>query len=148
MTSLGGKITREPIYLRIYRKNFFDLTLVDLPGLTYVESLGPFISAIYKDFIKNSNSIILYVTSAMTDLVTGQSIELIDEFDREWERTMTIVTKVDARDSKFYQKFQVIDRGLGGFCVRNRTTDEIDQGVTYAEVLERERVLLCDADFS
>jgi len=147
MTAMGGKITREPIYLRIYRQNFFDLTLVDLPGITYVEGLGPFISSIYEEYIKNPNSIILYVTSAMTDLVTGQSIELIDKHDSEWERTMTIVTKVDARDSSFYNKFQVVNRGLGGFCVRNRTQDEIHQGVSYAEVLEKESALLSDPDF-
>lgn len=84
MTQVGGQISREPIYLRIYRQNFFDLTLVDLPGLTYLQGLGPFIQSIYSDFIQNPNSIILYVTSAMTDLVTGQSIELIDKFDKEW----------------------------------------------------------------
>lgn len=60
---------------------------------------------------------------------------------------MTIVTKVDARDSSFYTKFQVVDRGLGGFCVRNRTTEEINRGVSYAEVIEKERVLLSDPDF-
>jgi len=51
MTQVGGQISREPIYLRIYRQNFFDLTLVDLPGLTYLQGLGPFIQSIYSDFI-------------------------------------------------------------------------------------------------
>ena len=147
MTSMGGRISKEPIYLRIYKQNFFDLTLVDLPGLTYVDGLGRFIANIYEDYIANPNSIILYVTSATTDLVTGQSIELIDTHDKDWQRTMTIVTKVDARDSSFYQKFKVVDRGLGGFCVRNRTTDEIHQGVSHAEILQKERVLLSDPDF-
>ena len=40
---MGGKISKEPIYLRINKRDFFDLTLVDLPGLTYLEGLGPFI---------------------------------------------------------------------------------------------------------
>ena len=57
---------------------------MDLPGITYMEGLGPFISSIYAEYIQNPNSIILYVTSATTDLVTGQSIELIDKFDEEW----------------------------------------------------------------
>ena len=35
MTQVGGAISKEPIYLRINKKNFMDLTLVDLPGLTY-----------------------------------------------------------------------------------------------------------------
>ena len=98
MTSVGGRISREPIYLRIYKQNFFDLTLVDLPGITYLQGLGPIISSIYVEYIQNPNSIILYVTAASTDLVTGQSMELIEKYDKEWERTMTIITKIDCRD--------------------------------------------------
>ena len=35
MTEVGGAISSEPIYLRINKRGFMDLTLVDLPGLTY-----------------------------------------------------------------------------------------------------------------
>ena len=126
LTEMGGKISKEPIYLRILKQDFFDLTLVDLPGLTYLDNLGPFITSLYDDYIKNPNSIILYVTSASTDLVTSQAIESVDRHDSEWERTMTIATKVDCRDSSFTEKFKKVDRGLGAFCIRNRTKSEVD----------------------
>ena len=42
----------------------------------------------------------------MTDLVTGQSIEFIDKYDSEWQRTMTIITKIDARDQNFLTHFR------------------------------------------
>ena len=71
MTSEAQKISKVPIYLRIIKKNFFDLTLVDLPGLTYIDGLAPQIEALYTEYITNPNSLILYVTSATTDLVTG-----------------------------------------------------------------------------
>lgn len=121
MTKSGGKISKVPIYLRINKKNFFDLTLVDLPGLTYVEGLGDLIKDLYADYIKKPNCIILYVTSAKTDLVTGQAIEFIDRYDPNWDRTMTIVTKIDGRDENFLNNLNLVDRGLGAVCVRNRT---------------------------
>ena len=101
MTNANQKIIKEAIYLQINKHNFFDLTLVDLPGITYMNGLAPLISSMYVDYIKNENCVILYVTSAKTDLVTGQSMELIDKNDKEWQRTMTIVTKIDGRDESF-----------------------------------------------
>ena len=88
------------------------------------------------------------MTSAKTDLVTGQAIELIDKYDADWRRTMTIITKIDGRDSKFINNFKIVDKGLGAICVRNRTQDEVEQGISYAEVLQKERILLSDPDFN
>lgn len=112
-----------------------------------MEGLGPFIQSLYADFIQKENCIILYVTSAKTDLVTGQAIEFIDKYDPEWQRTMTIVTKIDGRDENFLNNFNIVDRGLGALCVRNRTQRELDDGTSYDEVLQKERVLLQEADF-
>ena len=53
LTCVGGKIQKIPIYLRIYKKNFFDLTLVDLPGMTYQDGMGPIIKNLYIDYITN-----------------------------------------------------------------------------------------------
>ena len=148
MTAMGGKICKEPIYLRINKRDFFDLTLVDLPGLTYLDGLAPFIAGIYSEHIQNQNSIILYVSSAKTDLVTGQSMEIVNKHDPEWNRSMTIVTKIDGRDSNFINNFRLVDRGLGAFCVRNRTESEIKSGISFSDVLEKEKLCLKDEDFS
>ena len=63
----------------------------------------------------------MYVTSAKTDLVVGESIELVSKYDSEWQRTMTIVTKIDGREENFVNNFHKVDNGLGAYCVRNRT---------------------------
>lgn len=148
MTQVGGKISSEPIYLRINKHNFFDLTLVDLPGLVYVDKLGPLIKGLYEKFIKNPNAIVLYVTSATTDLTTGQSMEIIDDIDSEWQRTLTIITKIDGRDGSFTNKFRTVDKGLGAICVRNRSQAELNEGISFNEVLNREQVILADPDFA
>ena len=148
LTQVGGKISKVPIYLRINKQNFFDLTLVDLPGLIYTDGLGPFIQSIYADYIQNPNSIVLYVTSATTDLVTGQSIEFIDQYDSEWQRTMAIITKIDARDQNFLTHFRQVDKGLGAICVRNKTKAENDAGISFNDLLGRESVILAEEDFT
>ena len=84
----------------------------------------------------------------MTDLVTGQSIEFIDKYDKEWQRTMTIVTKIDGRDANFLNNFRLVDRGLGAICVRNKTQSEIVAGLSYSDVLVKEKMLLSEEDFT
>ena len=99
-----SKITSTEIYLRIFRKNFVDLTLVDLPGLYYGDGMTETIKNIYTSFISNSNSIILYVTAAVSDLNTGESLEIARKHDPEIKRTLTIVTKIDKREPLTFKK--------------------------------------------
>ena len=70
-----GKLSASPLFLHIYKRDYVDLTLVDLPGLTYKENLGPIILSMYENFISaeqgKENSLILYVASAASDLTTG-----------------------------------------------------------------------------
>ena len=91
---------------------------------------------------------LLYVTAATTDLVTGQTIEFIDTHDPDWERTMTIVTKIDRRDENFINNFKLIDKGLGAYCVRNRTQGELNRAIPFSEALQLERAILSEDDFS
>ena len=61
---------------------------------------------------------------------------------------MTIITKIDGRDSNFLNNFSLVDKGLGAICVRNRTQDEINAGASYNDVLQRERTVLSEEDFA
>ena len=66
-------------------------------------------------------------------------MSFIDQHDSEWQRTMTIVTKIDRRDENFLSNFRMVDRGLGAICVRNRTQAENEAGSTFDDVLAKER---------
>ena len=131
MTQVGGAISSEPIYLRINKRNFFDLTLVDLPGLTYENNLGPFIENIYTKYIKKQNAIVLYVSPAVVDSTTGQSMTLIDREDPGWTRTMGIITKIDFRSENFTYNYEKVNKGLGAFCVRNHTFKEVESNLSF-----------------
>ena len=119
LTSGVCKISAQPIYLRVYKDEMPDLTLVDLPGLYYGDNMASFIKSMYDTQIKNSNSIILYVTAASTDLTTGQSLEIARSHDPEIQRTLTIVTKVDRREASIFRKnLSEVNTGLGAILVR------------------------------
>ena len=124
------------------------MTLVDLPGLTYESGLGPFIENIYTKYIKKENAIILYVTPAVVDSTTGHAMSLIDKEDEGWQRTMGIITKIDSRSENFQHNFKMVNKGLGAFCVRNRTHKEVLAEMGYDEALEMERRVLVDEDFT
>ena len=87
------------------------------------------------------------MTSATTDLVTGESMMLVDNCPNGWQRTMTIITKIDGRDENFLANFKLVDKGLGAFCVRNRTQKEISDGLSFAGVLAEEQKVLTLDDF-
>ena len=133
--------------MRIFKRDYVDLTLVDLPGLYYGDNMAPFIKNIYESHISNSNSIILYVAAAVSDLTTGQSLEIARNHDPEIKRTLTIVTKIDRREQSTFQKqLAEVNVGLGAVLVRHRTQDEVEKNLPFNELLERERLALSERD--
>ena len=133
--------------MRIFKRDYVALTLVDLPGLYYGDNMAPFIKNIYESHISNSNSIILYVAAAVSDLTTGQSLEIARNHDPEIKRTLTIVTKIDRREQSTFQKqLAEVNVGLGAVLVRNRTQDEVEKNLPFNELLERERLALSERD--
>lgn len=61
-------ISKVPIHVKITKHNNIDLTLIDLPGLTYLKQgdveLSEHIKEIIKTYIKNENCLILMVAPA------------------------------------------------------------------------------------
>ena len=122
---------------------------MDLPGLYYGDNMAPFIKNIYESHISNSNSIILYVAAAVSDLNTGQSLEIARKHDPEIKRTLTIVTKIDRREpSTFAKQLVEVNVGLGAILVRNRTQDEVEKNLPFDQLLEREKLALSERDLS
>lgn len=67
----GTMLVSRPIYLTVYNEDMIDLTLIDLPGLTYENQ--HFIETnekIIKEYISRESTIILLVTSSTQDLYT------------------------------------------------------------------------------
>ncbi len=52
MTVGFQKIVQTPIHLKVFRKNYIDLTLVDLPGVFYGEGTETLIKNIWKFYVE------------------------------------------------------------------------------------------------
>ncbi|PKA63028.1 Dynamin-related protein 4C [Apostasia shenzhenica] len=134
-TEIAGSqkgISDEPITLVVQKKGVPDLTMVDLPGITRVpvsgqpENIYEQIAAIIMKYIRPQESIILNVLSASVDFPTCESIRMSQQVDRNGERTIAVVTKVDKSPDGLLEKVTSNDVGIGlGYvCVRNRIGSE------------------------
>lgn len=127
--TLSEKLVKEynkpivdiPLHLTIYQENSVNLTLIDLPGLTYAGSLIGAIRGMVTKYIQNPDSIILQILPSTQDLTTSEAIELSRQFDESRERTLVVVTKIDRAEKNFFKELDEIPPGLGYVCVRNRT---------------------------
>ncbi|XP_002965423.2 dynamin-related protein 4C isoform X2 [Selaginella moellendorffii] len=125
-------IVNKPISLHITKPGAPDLTMIDLPGITRVpvhgqpEDIQEQIKKIIQEYISPKETIILNVICSTVDFPTCESILMSRQVDREGERTMAVVTKVDMSPKDLKEKVMadVVGIGLGYICVRNRIGDE------------------------
>ena len=121
------------------------MTLVDLPGLYYSEKV---MTAKIKDmwirYIQNQNAVILYTMPCTNDLDTGEALALARDVDPTAARTLTIVTKIDMREAHFVDQIKEMSEGLGVVCVRNRTAQELSDGVDFKQIRELESQIWLD----
>lgn len=96
-------ITNEQIVLKVYTR-LYDLTFVDLPGITKVavgdqpEDIDEQIHKLIMSYVKQSNSIILAVVPANTDPSTCECLQIAKKLDPDGSRTIAVVTKLDLID--------------------------------------------------
>lgn len=143
-------ITDQPIVLNVYSKRMYNLSFVDLPGLTKVpiggqpQDIEKKIKDLILHFIKNPNSIILAVVTANTDPATSESLHIAKSVDPNGHRTLAVVTKIDIMD-KGTNAFEflcgeVIPVKLGIIGVVNRSQKDINQHKTIEQSLEAEKI--------
>ena len=97
-------ISKKPISLKVYSPHVLNLTLVDLPGLTKVpigdqpSDIEDQVREMILDYIRPSNTIILAVTPANQDLANSDALKLARHVDKEGDRTIGVITKLDLMD--------------------------------------------------
>ncbi|KAI9478394.1 MAG: Dynamin central region-domain-containing protein [Benjaminiella poitrasii] len=128
-------ISKMPINLKIYSTNVLNLTLIDLPGLTKVsdqpQDISVQIKTLVLDYITKSNSIILTVTPANSDIANSDSLKLARQVDPAGKRTIGVLTKLDLMDAGTNalniltgKSFQFLFK-LGVVAVVNRSQQDI-----------------------
>ena len=98
----SNEISSTPIEIFVYLKNAFNLTLIDLPGLTKIPlcnqpaDIEEQIIDIVTPYL--IDTFILAIVPANIDIATCESLKLAKKFDPENERTLGVVTKIDLMD--------------------------------------------------
>ena len=96
-------IIDSPIIMTVYSKNVPDLSLVDLPGITKIpikdsdhpEDIERITKNLIRKYIQDSRTIILCVVMGNVDVSTSDAIQLAREYDKNGERTLCALTKLD-----------------------------------------------------
>lgn len=133
------------------------LTVIDVPGIfrsadefTTKEDQNLVLKMVRR-YIKNDRTIILAVLPANVDVQTQEILDLAEQYDKEGERTLGILTKVDLceeRSSKIPVCNLVLGKKkplrLGYYLVRNLGGDE-DETV---DVAQKEAELFAEAPWN
>ena len=99
----GGNIVNDPIKLRIYSNDCPDLTIIDLPGITRIDVRGQknieqITTGMAAHYCKDPKTIILCVIPANQDLAISDGLKLAREWDKNQQRTIGVITKIDIMD--------------------------------------------------
>lgn len=146
-------ITHEQIILKVY-SDTFDLTFIDLPGITKVpvgdqpENIDEQIYDLILKYVEQPNSIILAVVTANTDPSTSESLQIARKMDPQGLRTIAVVTKLDLIDKGTLQDTteflcgEKIPVKLGIIGVVNRSQKDINDNKSMEDTLKSEREFL------
>ena len=147
-TGSNKGISSKPIRLKIYSPSVVNLTLIDLPGMTKVpvgdqpSDIERQIRNMVLEYITAPKSIILAVTPANTDIANSDALQMACEVDPEGTRTIGVLTKLDLMDEGTNAVDvlcgQVFPLKLGFIGVINRSQQDIINGSSIAQALERE----------
>ena len=144
-------IVDQPLILTIYSNSCPDLTLIDLPGITKIPLSGTDQSQDIEKITKSMSirycsdpmTIILCVIPANADLSTSEALKIAKDLDPTGERTIGVLTKIDIMDlgtnAAKILKNNEIHLKLGYIAVKNRSQQDITNGMKVKEALEQER---------
>jgi len=146
-------ITHEPIVLKVFTLSY-DLTFVDLPGITKVpvgdqpEDIDEQIQELILKYVQQENSIILAVVTANTDPSTSESLKIARKMDPNGVRTIAVVTKLDLIDKGTIQDTTELLCGhkipvkLGIIGVVNRSQKDINDNKSMKDTIKSEKDFL------
>ncbi|XP_067897318.1 interferon-induced GTP-binding protein Mx3-like [Heterodontus francisci] len=160
--TMAGKdlgISSELISLEVESSNAPDLTLIDLPGIARVavgnqpQDIGDQIKQLISSYINEDKTINLVVIPCNVDIATTEALKMAQEADPSGERTLGILTKPDLVDKgtegsilKILRN-EVVALNKGYMVVRCRGQQDINEELTLAEALEKEKAFFKQNEF-
>jgi GTPase SAR1 family protein len=150
-----GEIGSEPIYVKYKRSgNGPAFTLTDVPGITCLSKTQADVERRTTELTRrmisnNEDTLVLVVLPATDDFHNSKALKIAEEEDPEGKRTIGVVTKVDnlppGSDLAHRMSGDEIDLRHGFYAVRNRTQQEINDGVGVDALSDLEKHLF-DSD--
>eukprot|EP01096_Ripella_sp_DP13-Kostka_P010336 TRINITY_DN4049_c0_g1_i1.p1 TRINITY_DN4049_c0_g1~~TRINITY_DN4049_c0_g1_i1.p1 ORF type:complete len:858 (-),score=453.53 TRINITY_DN4049_c0_g1_i1:207-2690(-) len=140
-------VSSEPIYLKIFSPDVYNVQLVDLPGYVSAVKRGQDtelpnqIREMCNPYISNPNNIILVIAPATDDLANNIGLREIQSISGAPERSMLVVTKPDVVvPQKVLELLNDNDysTGLGALAVRGRSSRELESGTTFHQLIQKE----------
>ena len=144
------EITDTPINIRLNKRNAPDLTLYDLPGITYKQGLTERIRDMISRYTAGNETIILMIQASNIDLCNTEALELIKQNSDFKERTMAVITKIDLglQEKGLFHKLNSneLDLKYEPIVVRNRTQQEIDENESIESIRIKEMDLINNSE--
>jgi GTP-binding protein EngB required for normal cell division len=143
----NDEISETPIYICIEKVGVPNLTLYDLPGITYKNENSTIkIRNIINKYCAGRETLILLVIPANQDFTTSEAISLIKKYPDFKDRTIAIITKIDLAimtERNIANKIihNELDLKFKPIVVRNRTQEEIEIDLSSEEARELENKL-------
>lgn len=141
-----GNIVDDPIKLKIYSNDCPDLTLIDLPGITRIDIHGQkdiekVTTEMAARYCKDPKTIILCVIPANQDMAVSDGLKLARDWDRNQERTIGVITKIDIMDKGTSAKRMLMNEEihlkLGYIGIVNRAQEDINNRVPVEVALRK-----------
>lgn len=133
-----GEIGDSPIYVKYRRHGGPAFTLTDVPGITCISKTQGDVERRTIELTRamisnNEDTLVLVVLPVTDDFHNSKALKIAEEEDPEGKRTIGVVTKVDnlppGSDIVHRMSGKEIDLRHGYYAVRNRTQQEIDEGI-------------------
>lgn len=138
----GADISDEEISVRLYSPYTPNLTLIDLPGLTFHActdrgqplNIKHKIEALIQKYIEKTESIVIGIFPAREDIEADACFELIKRFDPTGKRTIGVLTKVDLMEKQTDISNYLLGHNIsndlklnhGYYAVRNRSSNQMN----------------------
>ena len=149
---LAGKnkdIVKDPIFLSIRSKKLPNLTLIDLPGFTKLQTddqasdISKDIEKLVMKYIEKENTIILAISPANGDIANSDGLAYAKIVDPNRDRTFGVMTKVDIMDKGTdacdYLSGKLYKLKHGYIAVKCRSQADNNDGKTIALALKEEK---------
>ena len=133
----GTNIGDRPIHIRYARPSGPVMTLIDLPGITHVDTTGQqfdihsVTSGMVESYVRNENMVVLVVIPANDDFGNSEALRIAQRYDEDGNRTIGVVSKCDLvpSSSDIVQKIRMVRESdvqlsLGFIAVRNKGPEE------------------------